>query len=233
MRICAIGGLLVLILLAGCKESTPARETAATTAPSSSQPAASAPVVLLHENDLDNWTCDLDQPGVKLEDVWAVRDGVLSCKGKPTGVLRTKDDYENYMLELEWRWPPGTPGGNNGVLVHASDPRVLGIWPRSIEVQLQKDEAGDFWIIGTTLHVPNEEQRKKNRRYFNLTDGSEKPMGEWNHIEITCRGNEVLVKVNGVLVNHATDCSVTRGAICLQSEGVPIEYRNIRLMPLR
>lgn len=194
--------------------------------------ALKAPVELLHANDLDNWTFDLEDPNGKIPDVWSVKDGVLSCKGRPAGVLRTKEDYSNYVMDVEWRWPPGTEGGNNGVLVHSSTPRTLGIWPRSIEVQLKKDDAGDFWIIGTTLHVPNEETRKQGRRHINLTDGSEKPMGEWNHMEITCRGNEVIVKVNGTLVNHATDCNVTSGAICLQSEGAPIEYRNVRLRPL-
>src|SRR4029078_12497561 len=133
--------------------------------------------------------------------------GVLSCKGQPAGVLRTKEEYGDYKLDVEWRWPPGTPGGNNGVLVHASTPRVLGIWPKSVEVQLQKGDAGDFWIIGTSLHVPDEAKRKQDRRYLNLTDNSEKPMGEWNHFEIVCRGNEITVHVNGDLVNHATDVS--------------------------
>ncbi len=57
-------------------------------------------------------------------------------------------------------------------------------------------------------------------------------MGQWNQMEITCRGDEVLVKVNGELVNHATNCNVTQGAICLQSEGTPIEFRNIVIKPL-
>jgi hypothetical protein len=65
-----------------------------------------------------------------------------------------------------------------------------------------------------------------------LSDGDEKPLGEWNHMEITCRGDEVLVKVNGKLVNHAAKVSQTKGAIALQSEGTPIEYRNIRLKKL-
>jgi hypothetical protein len=216
------------VVLPACSES--ASDGQATSAPRQ-ETSAPAPIVLLHDDDLDNWTYDLDKPEVKMQDVWSLADGVLSCKGRPAGVLCTRQEYENYVLELEWRWPPGTPGGNNGVLVHASTPRVLGIWPRSIEVQLAMNQAGDFWIIGTTLHVENEQARKDGRRYLNLTDGSEKPMGEWNHMEITCRGHEVLVKVNGQLVNHATDTSVMRGAVCLQSEGVPIEYRNIRLTP--
>jgi len=163
-----------------------------------------------------------------MEDVWSVKDGILFCKGKPIGYLRTEGEYENYVLTLEWRWP----GGNNGVLVHTSTPNTLKGWPKSIEVQLHTGNAGDLWIIGTELAVENEEARRKGRRHLNLTDDSEKPLGEWNLIEITCKGDEILVKVNGELVNHATNCSVHRGAISLQSENAPIEYRNIVLTPL-
>lgn len=194
---------------------------------------ASGAVELFNGKDLTGWTAVLDKPEARMEDVWSVKDGVLQCKGQPVGYIRTvRDDYENYVLTLEWRWPEGTPGGNNGVLVHTSTPGALGIWPKSIEVQLQKDQAGDFWVIGTELDVENEEARKQGRRHLNLTDNSEKPMGEWNKFEITCKGDEIIVKVNGDLVNHATDCSVTKGAISLQSEGAPIEYRNIVLKPI-
>lgn len=95
------------------------------------------------------------------------------------------------------------------------------MWPKSIEVQLAHGNAGDFWVIGTDLDVPNEESRKKGRRHLNLTDDSEKPLGEWNRMEITCQGDEIVVKVNGVLLNHAENCSVTKGPISLQSEGTP------------
>lgn len=190
-------------------------------------------IELFNGEDLTGWTSELSKKEVPMEEVWSVEDGVLKCTGKPAGYIRTLKYYENYVLTVEWRWPPGTPGGNNGVLVHTSTPGALGIWPKSIEVQLAKDNAGDFWIIRTELDVENEAERKKGRRHLNLTDGSEKPMGEWNQMEITCKGNEVIVKVNGDLVNHATNCSVTSGAISLQSEGAPIEYRNIRLTPLR
>lgn len=197
-----------------------------------SKTAGATAIELFNGRDLSGWTYHLSDPQAKREDVWSVRDGVLHCKGNPPGYLRTeKDDYENYVLSIEWRWPG--PGGNNGVLVHTSTPGVLGVWPKSIEVQMQANEAGDFWVIGTELDVENEAARKQGRRHRNLTDGSERPLGEWNHMEITCRGDEILVRVNGVLVNHATNCNVTRGAICLQSEGTPIEYRNIRVTPLR
>lgn len=189
-------------------------------------------IELFNGRDLSGWTYELSNPDTKMEDVWSVEGGILHCKGTPTGDLRTKADYENYILTLEWRWPPGTKGGNSGVLVHTSTPNVLKGWPKSIEVQLQTGQAGDLWIIGTKFHVENQKTRRQGRRHLNLTDDSEKPLGQWNQLEIMCKSDEIIVKVNGELVNHATYCSVTRGAIGLQSEGAPIEFRNIVLTPL-
>jgi hypothetical protein len=191
------------------------------------------PILLFNGKDLSGWTPVLDQAGADPARTWSVADGLLKCTGKPAGYIKTDKDYSDYVLTLEWRWPAGTVGGNNGVLVHASTPRALGIWPKSIEVQLFKGNAGDLWVIGTDLDVPDEAARKEGRRHKNLTDGSEKPIGEWNRMEIICKGDTLRVKVNGDLVNEATNCSVTRGAICLQSEGAPIEFRNIVLTPLK
>lgn len=188
--------------------------------------------LLFNGKDLSNWTWVSDQKDSQLADVWSVQDGILHCAGKPIGYIRTvTDDYHDYVLVVEWRWP-GTQGGNNGVLVHTSTPAALGVWPKSIEVQLHSGNAGDFWVIGTELDVPNEEQRRQGRRHLNLTDDSEKPIGQWNQMEITCRGDEILVKVNGDPVNHATNCNVTQGAISLQSEGTPIEFRKVELRKL-
>jgi hypothetical protein len=167
-----------------------------------------------------------------MEDVWSVKDGVLRCTGTPAGYLFTKNnDYENYVLTAEWRWPD--KGGNNGVLVHVTKPGALGVWPKCFEVQLASGEAGDFWVIGTTLEIENPTGRIEDRRHKNLTDNSEKPLGEWNKMEIMCRGDDITVKVNGDLVNHATKLSQSRGAIALQSEGTPIEFREIKLTPLK
>jgi hypothetical protein len=194
-------------------------------------PVTDKPVKLFNGKNLAGWDYHLAQEGVPMEAVWSVEDGLLVCKGKPAGYIITKrNDFENYVLTVEWRWPG--KGGNNGVLVHASTPGALGVWPKSLEVQLGAGDAGDFWVIGTEIDVENEAARKRDRRHLNLTDDSEKPLGQWNRMEITCRGNEVLVKVNGRLVNHATNCSETRGAIALQSEGTPIEFRKVELRPL-
>ncbi|HNY39103.1 MAG TPA: DUF1080 domain-containing protein [Bryobacteraceae bacterium] len=201
---------------------------------------ASGPITLFNGKNLSGWTHYFWNPATKsqdavtpMSDVWTVKNGILICKGNPTGYIRTVDEYEDYRLEVEWRWPLGTTSGNNGVLVHVTSRNALGQWPKSIEVQLAKDDAGDFWVIGTSIIVADIEKRRQGRRYLNLTDGSEKPVGEWNKMVIEALGDEVKVWVNGDLVNHATDCSQSLGAIALQSEGAIVEFRSVVLTPLR
>jgi hypothetical protein len=190
-------------------------------------------LTLFNGRDLAGWTGVLRDGNVKAEDVWSVSEGVLICKGRPSGYLRTeRDDFHDYVLTLQWRFPAGTTGGNSGVLVHVSTPGTLGIWPKSMEAQLNHGHAGDIWVIGTTCVIENADKRVQGRRHFNLTDNSEKPIGEWNDYEILCAGDDLKIKVNGVLVNHVTKCSVSKGAIALQSEGAEIHFRDIRLKPV-
>jgi hypothetical protein len=189
---------------------------------------------LFNGKDLSGWEWVSSKEGVKAEEVWSVKDGVLICSGKPAGYIRTeKDDYANYVLELEWRFPEGSAGGNSGVLLHASTPKAIGIWPKSLEAQLFHKNAGDIWVIGETCEIENAAERVMERRHLNLTDDSEKPIGQWNKYRILCKGDQITLYVNDVLVNHVTRCSATKGAICLQSEGAPIEFRNITLRPAR
>jgi len=193
-------------------------------------------VVLFNGKNFDGWTAVIGKPDFKLEDIWSVADGgILVCKGKgkPSGYLRSsRDDFHDYTLTLQWRFPAGTSGGNSGVLVHASTPNALGVWPKSLEAQLNHKNAGDIWVIGTTVEIENADKRVMGRRHYNLTDDSERPIGEWNDYKIVCDGDQITIWVNGDLVNHVTKCSVTKGAICLQAEGADIEFRDIRLKPL-
>ncbi len=100
--------------------------------------------------------------------------------------------------------------------------------------------AGDFWCIVEDIHVHDMVKRRgpkekwgitegKARRIFNLTDGSEKPLGQWNRMVIECVGDEVKVWVNGDLVNHGFDCTATKGQIALQAEGAEVEFRELEL----
>jgi hypothetical protein len=191
-------------------------------------------ISLFNGESLAGWDYHLGQPNVAMADVWQVDGGILKCQGRPAGYIHTLEQYENYKLVVEWRWPGR--GGNNGVLVHCTDKGALGVWPKSLEVQLAADNAGDFWVIGTTIELPADDgdprQRIKGRRHINLTDGTERPLGTWNTMEIECLGDMVTVKVNDVVVNRAIKVSQTKGHIALQSEGTPIEFRKVELTPL-
>ena len=171
-----------------------------------------------------------------------VRDGMIVSLGTPNGHLITDEVYENYRLKVEYRFA-GEPG-NCGVLVHASTPRALyKMFPKSIEVQMMHENAGDFWCIVEDIKVPNMVERRgpeedwgivegKNRRILNLTDGSENPVGEWNSMTIECVGSEIKVWVNNDLVNHGYDATASKGQIALQAEGSEVEFRKLLLTPI-
>jgi hypothetical protein len=184
------------------------------------------PIELFNGKDLSGWTFFLNDNG-KMENVWSVKDGVLQCKGKPIGYIRTEKDYTSYKLTLEWR-SPGKPG-NSGVLLRMQPPDK--VWPKSIEAQLQSKNAGDIWNIDE-FPMKTAAERTKGRHTAKEHETNEKPLGEWNTYEITLDGPNLELKVNGLVQNVATDCQVIPGKIALQSEGAEIEFRNILLTPL-
>lgn len=196
--------------------------------------------------DLSGWHMDvpaLDNKDTVLRTPFVVRDSLLVSLGTPEGHLISDSVFHDYRLEFQYRFA-ATPG-NCGVLVHASTPRALyAMFPKSIEVQMMHENAGDFWCIVEDITVPDMEARRgpkaewgitegKQRRIPNLTDGSEKPLGEWNSMKIECVGNTIKAWVNNVLVNEGTDCTASSGHIALQAEGSEVEFKNLQLTPIQ
>jgi len=200
---------------------------------------------LFNFKDFTGWHIDVPDmdkdPNVKSP--FIIRNGMMVSLASPQGHIITDAVYENYRLQVEYRFP--AKPGNCGVLVHASTPRVLyGMFPKSIEAQLMHDNAGDFWCIGEDITVPDMEKRRgpkanwgsvdgKERRIINLTDHSEKPLGEWNTMTLECVGNKIRVWVNGDLVNDGYNCTASKGNIALQAEGAEVEFRKVELTPIR
>jgi hypothetical protein len=187
---------------------------------------------LLISDGLEPWEYYLADPEVKVQDVWSIEDGVLICRGKPLGYLYTKTDYGDFVLKLEWRWPPGKKRGNGGVLIRMTGEHK--IWPTSLEAQLNAGNAGDFWgLAGYRLSGPVERMRTTDHKEFgkltNLkkTKTPEKPPGEWNTYEIVSKGSTVTLIINSEEVNRATGCDLNPGKICLTSEGSEIHFRNV------
>lgn len=201
---------------------------------------------LFNGRDLSGWHPDVPTKDSDPDapDSFIVRDGMLVSLGRPRGHLLTDSVFRDYRLEVEYRFP-GKPG-NCGVLVHASRLRALSrMFPQSIEVQMNHQHAGDFWCIQENIEVPDMETRRPRkegqkwggsegdaRRILNLTDGSEKPLGEWNTMIVEARGRTLKVWVNGDLVNEGFNSTADRGRLAIQAEGAEVEFRKVQIGPL-
>ena len=182
------------------------------------------------------WTAFSEDDGTTLEDVWTITPESIVCKGTPRGYLRTNEDFTDFILTLQWRWPEGQPG-KGGVLF-----RMTGedkIWPKSLEAQINAGDAGDFWgLDGYRLAGPKNRMKSLEHEQFgtltNLkkTEAVEREPGKWNQYEIIARGGKVTLKINGHVVNETTDSDVIPGKICLTSEGSEIHFRSVKLTPL-
>jgi hypothetical protein len=117
------------------------------------------------------------------------------------------------------------------------------MFPKSIEVQMMHENAGDFWCIVEDITVPDMEKRRgpkekwgitegKERRIINLTDGSEKPLGQWNTMIIECLKDSIKVWVNGELVNYGYNATAQKGQIAVQAEGSEVEFRKLEITPI-
>jgi len=184
--------------------------------------------MLFNGKNLNGWTIFVSDSTIKPTSFFYVKNGVIETPGVPTGYLRTKKEYENYRLHVEWCYPEKPT--NSGVFIHTVGPDK--IWPRHYQCQLKHLSAGDFIIqdvglsatVRDTVYVSTEKVKPIAAK---MKPSSEKKAGEWNSFDIVCKGNTVEVKVNGVLQNYATNCSVSKGGIGLQAEGSKIQFRNI------
>lgn len=207
-------------------------------------PSFSQSYSLFNGRDLNGWHIDVPERDTNAAAInpFIIRNGLLVSLGTPQGHIITDSVYQNFRLEVEYRFA-GKPG-NCGVLVFASTPRVLyKMFPKSIEVQLMHKNAGDFWCIGEDVTVPDMETRRgskadwgvtegKERRVKNLTDNSEKPVGEWNSMTVECVANSIKVWVNNDMVNYGFNATASKGNIALQAEGSEVEFRKLVLTPI-
>ena len=192
-------------------------------------------VSIFNGRDLTGWTNVNCAP-----ESWSVRDGVIHCTGHPTGALRTTRQYENFILELEWRHL--TSGGNSGIFIWASPIAAPGVpFLRGIEVQVLdhgfnvpgKNEwyttHGDvFPIHGATMEPFG---RHNGQRSFPSEERS-KGTPEWNHYRIVCTNGVLRLQVNGKEVSGGRECNYRKGFLGLESEGAPVEFRNLQIREL-
>lgn len=186
-------------------------------------------------------------------DTWTWNaDGSVHCKGQPVGVIKSKKSYKNLELVVQWRHLRS--GGNSGVFLWASDESLASLkgkpgLPHGIEVQVldhgyteQYEKStgkkadwfttnGDVFPTGPAKMTPFPPVSPKGSRSFprkNLSKG----LNEWNHYYVRAIDGEVRLWVNGEEVSGGTNCQPDSGYLCLESEGSPVEFKNLRVREL-
>lgn len=179
------------------------------------------------------------------EDTWTVQDGLLVCKGKPIGVMRSEKQYENFILHIEWRHMEA--GGNSGVFVWSEGTVPEGRdLPKGVEVQMLELDwvnqhrgadgelppiayvHGELFGANGAVTEPDNPRGNRSKSIENRCKGK----GEWNVYDVVCVDGVIKLSVNGKFVNGIRNSSVKKGYLCLESEGAEIHFRNIQILEL-
>lgn len=177
-------------------------------------------------------------------DTWHVEKNTLICSGKPIGVMRSEKQYENFILHIEWKHMEA--GGNSGTFVwsNAAPPEGARL-PDGVEVQmleldwvnLNKRDGetppvayvhGELFGVGGVTTLPDNPRGTRSKSLENRCKGK----GEWNTYDVVCVDGVIKLSVNGKFVNGIAKSTQKKGYICLESEGAPIHFRNIKITEL-
>jgi hypothetical protein len=152
----------------------------------------------------------------KALDTFKVEDGVIKVSGKPNGYFYTEKSYKNFVLRFDWRYP--VKAGNSGLLVYIQTPHK--VFPKCVEVQGAYGSHGAIFAIGGAPkgEFTNDGAARKKAL---------KPHTEWNTTEVISMNGHLEAKVNGTTVAKGQAKDLTEGPLGWQSEGAPIEFRNI------
>lgn len=185
-------------------------------------------------------------------DTWVWKGDHAHCKGTPVGVTKSKKTYTNFELVATWQHLK--PAGNSGIFLWASKEALTGLKPGQlppggIEVQVldlgyaeqfEKQNGkkpdwftchGDVFPVGTSKMKPFPPVAPGGSRSFPRKELS-KGVGQWNHYYVRAINGEVRLWVNGEEVSGGAECDPKTGFLCLESEGSPVEFKNIRIREL-
>jgi HEAT repeat protein len=185
-------------------------------------------MALFNGRDLQGW----QQIGGEQKN-WHVDDELVYTEGQGGGWLATSSEYDDFILDLEFRVPEG---GNSGVFLRAplqGNPAYQGL-----EIQVLDDYAEKYahlksWQYTGSIYATQAPRSRQS-----------KPAGEWQRMRISCQGSVVDVWLNGKEIVHANlidyghllpdhpGLKRRSGHIGLQNHGTRVDYRNIFLRPL-
>jgi len=209
-------------------------------------------IVFGTEISIENLVSDTQMTGETIEwinvntepDTWKMQDDMLVCSGNPIGVMRSKKQYENFMLLVEWRHMEA--GGNSGVFVWSdAKPDPESRLPGGVEVQMLELDwvnlntrdgkkppiayvHGELFGVGGVETLPDNPRGTRSKSIENRAKGK----GEWNSYKVVCVDGTVKLSVNGKFVNGISKSTIKKGYLCLESEGAEIHFRNFKLIEL-
>lgn len=188
----------------------------------------SGSIELFNGTDLEGWDFVIADESVAVQDVFSVSDGIINIAGQPFGYMYTKEKYSDYKLTAEWRWP--AEPNNSGIFLNIEE--LCNPLPKCVENQLKAGDAGQFLALSGARIEGVEYVEGVIGKKEKLNDSSEFEPGEWNKAEITVRDGHITSYINGVLQNDAVDVAKC-GYVALQSEGGPVQFRNVILTPIK
>jgi hypothetical protein len=170
---------------------------------------------------------------------WHVRDGILKHDGKPGETLHlwTEKEYGDFSLAFDWRWsgrgemkmqPQVLPDGTHGdrVEIEELDSGVFlrGIVKSQVNLWNWTVGSGEVWGYRTANDTPPDV-----RAALVPKTKADKPVGEWNHMVITMKGDVLNVVLNGkhVIEDARLPGIPDRGALGLQHHGQAIDFANL------
>lgn len=177
-------------------------------------------------------------------DTWKKQKDLLICSGQPIGVMRSEKQYENFILQVEWKHMEA--GGNSGVFVWSdANPNEKSRLPGGVEVQMLELDwvnqnirdgvkppiayvHGELFGVGGVETVPDNPRGTRSKSIENLCKGK----GEWNSYTVVCVDGVIKLSVNGKFVNGISKSTVRKGFLCLESEGAEIYFRNLTIIEL-
>lgn len=177
------------------------------------------------------------------EETWYVEDGLLKCTGWPIGVMRTEKQYENFILDIEWKFLE--EGGNSGCFVWADgEPFEDRPFPTGMEVQMldpqwavinerpvEYVQGHLFPVMGLEGTIPDNPSEVVSGRSKALEHRMNNTF-EWNRYILVAVDGTLKLSVNGKFVNGIRSPKRKKGYICPESEGAEIHFRKIDIMEL-
>lgn len=178
-------------------------------------------------SDAANWVYVLKNKSIPPSTLFTMDAGVLKITDATAGYLRTKKQYRNFILSVDWRWTK--VAANSGVLIHIQPND--SIWPICFQVQQKAHAAGD--IICMNGLEAKESIGQINATVPKMKPSNEKALGEWNSMKVISKSGTLTVYINGLLQNKITKMTKNKGFIGFQAEGKPMEFRNLAIKKIR